>query len=64
MIPGSEFTIPCDMVLKANGQLPNFDFLEALPGVTLVKHRPVVNEKFQTTNPRWFAGGDCVTGVP
>ncbi len=61
-IPGSEFTIACDVVLKANGQTANQSLLAALPGVELRKSRPVVNDDMQTTNPRYFAGGDCVSG--
>ena len=28
----------------------------------LVVGRPIVDANFQTTNPRYFAGGDCVSG--
>jgi glutamate synthase (NADPH/NADH) small chain len=37
--------------------------LESLPGVQLEHGRVVVDERtMQTSNPRYFAGGDCVSG--
>ena len=62
LLAGTEHTLACDVVLKANGQIGHRNFLASLPGVELSKGRPVVNERMQTTNPRWFAGGDCVSG--
>ena len=62
VIEGSERVMECDLVLKANGQESQREFLKSLPGVTLEQNRPVVNERFQTTNPRYFAGGDCLSG--
>src|SRR5262249_53133021 len=61
-IAGSEFVIPCDLVIKATGQSPHLALLEQLPGVELRKGLPVVDERFQTSNPRYFAAGDCVSG--
>jgi glutamate synthase (NADPH/NADH) small chain len=58
------FEIPCDMVIKAIGQQKSVTFLSQIPDVKLdEKGRVVVNtETMQTTNPRIFAGGDCVNG--
>ncbi len=57
------FEIPCDMVIKAIGQQKQFSFFESVAGVaTDEKGRVVVNELMQTSNPRIFAGGDCVNG--
>jgi dihydropyrimidine dehydrogenase (NAD+) subunit PreT len=62
-IPGSEFTIPVDMVVRAIGQKPVTEFLRAVKGVELKKDGTVtVNENRQTGNPKYFAGGDCVNG--
>ncbi len=63
-IVGSVFEIPCDMVVKAIGQQKSVGFLSQIPDVELdEKGRIVVNtETMQTTNPRIFAGGDCVNG--
>jgi len=61
-IAGSEFVLPCDMVIFATGQEKMVDFYTNISGLQLDKGRVVVNEKFQTTNPKYFAGGDCVNG--
>ncbi len=57
------FEIPCDMVIKAIGQQKMRSFFEQVAGVeTDEKGRVVVNELMQTSNPKVFAGGDCVNG--
>ncbi len=57
------FDIPCDMVIKAIGQQKQHSFFESVAGVaTDEKGRVVVNELMQTSNPKIFAGGDCVNG--
>jgi len=63
-IVGSVFEIPCDMVIKAIGQQKSVAFLSQISDVELdEKGRVIVNtETMQTTNPRIFAGGDCVNG--
>ncbi len=63
-VAGSEFEIPCDMVIKAIGQQKQHSFLSQIQGIELdEKGRVIVNtETMQTTNPRIFAGGDCVNG--
>jgi dihydropyrimidine dehydrogenase (NAD+) subunit PreT len=59
---GSEVEIACDMVILAIGQQKQVEFLQQL-GVNLdEKGRVAVNEKMQTSNPKIFAGGDCVNG--
>jgi glutamate synthase (NADPH/NADH) small chain len=60
---GETFTLACDMVIPATGQEPRSELLESLPGVKLDRGRVVVDERtMQTSNPRYFAGGDCVSG--
>lgn len=62
-IPGSEFTLEVDMVVRAIGQQPVTAVLLAVKGIELRKNGTVVvNEKHQTGNPKYFAGGDCVNG--
>jgi len=57
------FEIPCDMVIKAVGQTKRKTFFEKVIGVeTDEGGRVTVNEFMQTTNPKVFAGGDCVNG--
>ena len=59
---GKTLRLPCDMVIVATGQKPHRPFLESLPGVKIERGCVVVNEKMQTSNPTYFAGGDCVSG--
>jgi dihydropyrimidine dehydrogenase (NAD+) subunit PreT len=62
-IPGSTFVLPCDMVIRAIGQSSLLEFLEACGGVALEKGCVRVDrETGRTSNPRYFAGGDCVNG--
>jgi len=61
-ISGSEFVLPCDMVIFATGQEKMVEFYSQIPGLSLDRGKVVVNETFQTTNPKYFAGGDCVNG--
>jgi glutamate synthase (NADPH/NADH) small chain len=57
------FEIPCDMIIIAIGQSKMRSFFEAVAGVeTDEKGRARVNEMMQTSNPKIFAGGDCVNG--
>jgi dihydropyrimidine dehydrogenase (NAD+) subunit PreT len=57
------FEIPCDMIIKAIGQQKMRSFFETIAGVQVDdKGRAAVNELMQTSNPKIFAGGDCVNG--
>ena len=57
------FDLPCDMVIKAVGQQKLRSFFEDVTRVAIdEKGRAVVNELTQTSNPKIFAGGDCVNG--
>jgi len=63
-IPGSEFTEAADWVIKATGQSKRSDFLAHISGLErdskgCIKVNP---ETFQTTNPKYFAAGDAVSG--
>lgn len=62
-VKGSEHVIPCDLVIKALGQTKRVALLKQIPGVQLDGGgRVVVNAQGQTTNPKFFAGGDCING--
>jgi dihydropyrimidine dehydrogenase (NAD+) subunit PreT len=58
-VPNSNFTLECDMVIKAIGQEKQTNLAQEL-GLNLEKGYIVVNDQNQTSNPRVFAGGDCV----
>lgn len=60
-IPGSEFVIEADMIVKALGQEPLLDLLDALPGLEHDRGRVAVHPAtLATTVPGLFAGGDCL----
>jgi len=63
-IENSTFDIPCDMIIKALGQSKMTELLSGIEGLQLDSSgRVTVNkETMQTTNPKYFAGGDCVNG--
>ena len=61
-IPGSEFRIECDMVVKALGQVALTEFLSAVPGLKVQSGRVIVDKATGATDVnRLFAGGDCVS---
>ncbi|MBA4406923.1 dihydropyrimidine dehydrogenase [bacterium] len=63
-IPGSEFIIPVDMIIKAIGQETKSNFLSTIPKLKLDDEGCVIVDQttFQTTNDKIFAGGDCING--
>ncbi len=63
-VRGSEFVLECDMVIKSLGQRKRREFIEKKLGLKADKRgRIVVNETtLQTSNPKFYAGGDCVLG--
>ena len=62
-IPGSDFVLYADMIVKALGQEPLLDLLKALPGLWLNGTKVDVNpETGATSIPKLFAGGDCIRG--
>jgi glutamate synthase (NADPH/NADH) small chain len=52
-VPGSEFVIPVDTVVKAIGQRPRDEFLDLIESV---------DEDGRTSNPNVFAAGDAING--
>ncbi len=62
-IPRSEFQIPVDMVIKSVGQNIEETFLSQIPNLKTQHGRVAVDpESLQTSNPKFFAGGDCING--
>ncbi len=62
-IAGSEFAVECDVVIPAIGQSPLLELLSGVQGVAMERGRVVIDRATgQTTNPKYFAGGDCVNG--
>jgi len=67
VVPGTEETIPADAVIIAFGFLPSppdwFESLDIqLHGNGRVRVSSAPHTRFQTTNPKIFAGGDMVRG--
>ena len=59
---GEEFEIACDTVIKAIGQQKQIELFKNLGIETCENGQVAVNELMQTSNPKIFAGGDCVNG--
>ena len=63
IIPGSEFTLDVDMVVRAVGQQPATNFLKAIKGIEVHPDGTLkIDEGHRTGNPKYFAGGDCTSG--
>lgn len=63
-IKESEFVIDCDLVIKATGQAKQGSFYRLIDDLEIdAKIRVVVDkETFQTSNRKYFSGGDAVNG--
>lgn len=62
-IEESEFLIPTDMVITSIGQRVEQSFVSTISSLKLANGNVCVNpETLQTTNPKYFAGGDCISG--
>ncbi len=62
-ISNSEFHIPVDMIIKSIGQKANQSILSQVSNLKTDNGKIVVNaETHQTSNPMYFAGGDCING--
>jgi glutamate synthase (NADPH/NADH) small chain len=63
VIPGSEFTVEMDTAIVAVGTSANPLLLSTIQGLELGRGGYIrVNDKFQTSLPDVFAGGDIVSG--
>ena len=62
-IPGTEFELSCDMVIRATGQEKQEAFLSSIPGLELDRGKVVIDVSTgRTGNPKVFAAGDAVNG--
>jgi dihydropyrimidine dehydrogenase (NAD+) subunit PreT len=62
-IPGTEFKIDVDMVVRAIGQKPVTDLFRSVPGIEVRDTGTIaINDRFQTGAQKYFAGGDCTNG--
>ena len=62
-IKGSEEIFKADVVIKALGQQMNDEFLSKIKGLKIKNGLVQINNKtYQTSIPKVFAGGDCVSG--
>ncbi len=62
-VPGSYFERACDMVIPALGQSRLMGALQEACGIALKNGSIQVDRPTgRTTNPRYYAGGDCVNG--
>ena len=52
------------MVIKAIGQETKSSFLNSIPGLELNSDGCIIvdSNSYQSTNPKIFAGGDCING--
>jgi glutamate synthase (NADPH/NADH) small chain len=57
------FTVRCDMVIKATGQAKQGHFYDLIDNLDVDnKTRIKTNAEFQTSNEKYFAGGDAING--
>jgi len=65
VIPGSEFDIPCDVVIIAIGNSPNPLIPSTTPDIEVTRHGTIIAdmESGRTTKKKVYAGGDIVTGA-
>jgi len=61
-VPGTEFLVHCDTVVKAIGQRPRAEFLSWIDGVELEHGTVRVDEDGRTGNPKYFTAGDATNG--
>ncbi|MCL5807120.1 MAG: NADH-quinone oxidoreductase subunit NuoF [Deltaproteobacteria bacterium] len=64
-IEGSEHTLAVDAVIAAIGQVPDTTFVPKESGVSINRHGCFAladGSASRTTHPRFYAGGDAVTG--
>lgn len=62
-VSNSSFHIACNIVIPAIGQSPLLSLLAQLRDIRTENGRVAINRiTGQTTNPKYFAGGDCVNG--
>ncbi len=63
-VEGSEFVVDCDILVPAIGQAIDLTVMEGEDKVETNRKNALVVDEFtmQTSNPKIFSAGDCVTG--
>jgi dihydropyrimidine dehydrogenase (NAD+) subunit PreT len=62
-LEGTEFVLPADTAITAIGQQPRHDLLRWVDGLVIRDGKLEVDpDTGQTTNPKYFAGGDVANG--
>jgi glutamate synthase (NADPH/NADH) small chain len=62
-VPGSEFLLRADTLVKAVGQQPRTELSGWIEGLRFEHEALAIDpETCQTSNPRFFAGGDVTNG--
>jgi glutamate synthase (NADPH/NADH) small chain len=62
-VPDSQYEFACDLVIPAIGQARLAALLANTRGISVKNGLVVVDRPTgRTTNPRYFAGGDCING--
>jgi dihydropyrimidine dehydrogenase (NAD+) subunit PreT len=57
------FIVRCDMVIKATGQAKQGHLYGLIDDLEIdIKTKIKTNHEFQTSNPKYFAGGDAING--
>ncbi len=63
VVPGANFVLHADMIVKALGQEPLLELLKALPDLKLNGSKVAIDITTGATSiPGLFAGGDCIRG--
>jgi glutamate synthase (NADPH/NADH) small chain len=61
-VPGSEFVLLADTVVKAIGQKPRTEFLDLFDGLEMDGTTIAIDDQGRTTVPRVYSAGDAVNG--
>jgi glutamate synthase (NADPH/NADH) small chain len=61
-VPGSEFVLLADTIVKAIGQKPRTEFLELFEGLDMDGGTIAIDEQGRTTLPHVYSAGDAVNG--
>ncbi len=63
-IKDSEFIIECDLVIKATGQAKQAQLYHLIDDLEIDHKTRIIikNDSFQTSNPKYFSGGDAING--
>src|SRR5580704_5397984 len=62
-IPGAEFQLDVDMVVRAIGQKPVTDLFRSVTGIQVRDNGTIaINDTHQTGAQKYFAAGDCTNG--